>query len=201
MILQRLSYRAIRDSIETGVGDNGLPELLELRAILLTVEPDGEALSTETATVEATAEQWHAFADWLYAASLTSHGETNHHRNRNARMHKLEKRIRAQLTKLAGHPAYRGLAIMGVDRTKLPAVRFNDGNGNLYPLFPCRRFMLNKIPRVDIPIEEGWLFPETVRVRGRDVTRWTFHPGIDSRTVEPNSYPGPRNLPAGEDQA
>lgn len=117
--------------------------------------------------VAAIADCWLDLATYLGRNSRHGHDADPAERARCIAWARLAGRIDKELRKLANHPAYKGVGVMGIDRTVLAAWRC----GTKY--FTTARDAIVSHHGCPTP-EFGYLIPESGKVRNRFVTRWTF---------------------------
>lgn len=125
-----------------------------------------------SAYVRAEPESWEALLAWATAAGKTMPGEGSRKRPSAQRATRLAGRLDRELQRLAMHPAYRGLAVDGVDTSVLPARR-KAGDDRWWP---TTRLALKSSHGEPDSIEVTELEPHMERLRGRVFTVWIARP-------------------------
>ena len=123
---------------------------------------------------EASPEAWDALAVWCSQTGLVAPGAPPEARKRAARHMKAARRIVDELARLAKHPAYQGVAVIGTDPTVLPARRCGGGRW-----WPTARMALGHSDGSTASVEYDELRPEIVKRGSRVFTRWTASVGSD----------------------
>lgn len=160
-----------------------------MRACLASAEQEPLGMG-KVRVVRALPDMWADLANFLRVHSHHGKGEPPDTRRIAGMWTKLARRIERELGKLGNHPAYRNVAVLGIDRTVLSAWKTGD---------QCFVIALDAIlyqeahPAKAGVITHGLLIPQITIVRGRSVTQWRWRPTSgQTDAATPEAPPDPR---------
>lgn len=163
-LVLRLSKRVARAAIAGDLAwSSALGEEMHV-ALTRPVRPPKGAWASYRATPDA----WEALAAWCAQNGRVGIGEPRDLRSLADALLRAESRIRAELDRLAKHPAYAAVAVAGVDATCLPARRCGEGQW-----WPTTRQALIHSDGSTTAVTEATLEPRIVRRGGRVFTLWS----------------------------
>lgn len=182
MICLWLSSRVPALAVDLGYAADG-PVAMEMHQRLMHPSNRRMAGTTRMVLIHAEPDQWDHFATWCRNRSYVAAGSTQQDNRDAGALDRAAAKIRTELTRLANHPAYRGVGVRGVDRRALPARRCGDGRW-----WPTTRQALARGNGATFAVEKATLYPHTVK-RGTDVfTVWSpDRDGEGGPAAEPGS--------------
>lgn len=122
-------------------------------------------------SISAPVEAWYAFLLWLEPNALTAPGASHSEQVRAACLMRARDRIAAEFDRLAKHPAYRGVAVRGVDTTEFPAYRCGDGRW-----WPSPDMALAASDGSTLRVTATTLKPHRVMSNSQQFTSWCSAP-------------------------
>lgn len=121
--------------------------------------------------VEAPVASWDALSVWLLGHVWLPRGASQPDKLFAAKILRHRDRIAREIDKLAAHPAYRGVAVVGRDTTVLPAFGLV-GDSRYWPTF--RQAAKRSLAVNSTEMRSGELRPSTQKRGQRYFTHWTM---------------------------
>jgi hypothetical protein len=167
-VILTISEAAGRQAIDEGMA-GGSEALARMHVALMHPVGRRKGAHGPLVRVDADPNAWSAFAAWLSGRSTVPPGSTKAAERHADRYARARATIARELTKLAAHPGYRGVAVVGMSRVALPAYRYGDGRW-----WPTSTMAFRHGD--GSTLEHVTLQPEGVEIRKRRYTRWVIPP-------------------------
>lgn len=163
-----LGNNVVRAALRSDLADRS-PAGLEMHVAM--ANPIGRPDAQGRVRVRATTEAFDALLSWCAENSRVPVGSPAPVKAAAAAAGRTQARISAELDRLARHPGYRGVAMVGTETVVLPARRCGEGRW-----WPTRRLALSHGDGTTLEVTETMLVPSQVRRHGRIFTVWEPDP-------------------------
>lgn len=159
----RLSHAAVTATTHSDFADDGLRG--EMHVALNTSKPSPTGVER---TVTASIPAWLTLLSWLQVESVTIPGATRGEERRAACLSRAATTIDREFMRLARHPAYRGVAVVGTSTTVFSAVRLK-GQDRWWPTIDMA---FANSDGSTAEVQHATLTPTKRTMNGRVFTEW-----------------------------
>lgn len=136
------------------------------------------ALGWKRWRITATTDAWETLAAWALSMGASRPGDPSDRHQEATWFRNTAGKIDRELSRLAKHPGYRGIAVVGDSAIVLPAYKLPSDDR----YWPSTRRALAQAARLgESEVLAGELVPVRVKLRNRVFTRWTFCSSTSAR--------------------